>query len=361
MRKRMCMWDNWPMRRIIRRRSLLYLVLVVRLRILPAITARIMALWHWAATWNWWTIGTSGALSALARFGEHALGILLLFIATFGVVSKLSHSKQMADLSGAERRLWKVIGTVVVVLFFLYMTALISYNAMKEDSWSNLPKMVAYVRERPVTISRELLDRCWRSDVPVPPIDTLIPPVPKPGPRPILTSFVFLRFPLLVGTGQSTTLDSWDFIIVHRGGKEVDSIDMMFKDNDALDHIRATTPDGIAISADRYSRLLHIDRMYPHGLGSIFAQQFIWKPFSLDHGHFTIDFSTSAIRYRQDLYIERIQDGKLRGGQDWASASAVIDPDNKTTLLICRDRAIPQSIAQDIHTETQCWPDTWNK
>jgi len=122
-----------------------------------AVRVRAIAFWDWSATWNWWTIGTSGALSSMAKFGEEALGIALLSVSVFGLVSKISHSKKMITLSRSEQRFWKGLGMLCVFLFFVYLSALIAYTAVREDSWSNAPRMLAFMESARSSPSAQFL------------------------------------------------------------------------------------------------------------------------------------------------------------------------------------------------------------
>lgn len=147
-------------------------------------------------------------------------------------------------------------------------------------------------------------------------------------------------------------MDSWDFIVKHRGDKAVESIDLYFVDVDRLESIRKNTPPNTPINPDQYSRFLHIDKMYPKGLESLFAKQFIWSPDTREHGHYSVDISGSTGRFHEDLFIE-----KTEGKNMYASAARVEEIDTKRPLLICRDRSFPKSVAPTIVTDQDCFPD----
>ena len=155
---------------------------------------------------------------------------------------------------------------------------------------------------------------------------------------------------VLVAPGPLMNGNTWDFIVSHKGKQLVDSIDLMFEDIDKLDYLQHTTPQGVAVSPNEYSMLIHIDRMYPKGRGSLFAKQFFWKPFSLEHGHYTIDISASTGRFHQELYIEKVA-GK------WKYGSNVADRDKHEIIFACRDAGFPASIGQNIIATSKCWPD----
>jgi hypothetical protein len=157
---------------------------------------------------------------------------------------------------------------------------------------------------------------------------------------PILPSFV------LVSPGPLVNFDSWDFIIAHKGNDKVESIDVQFIDLDKLNSIRKTQTSA---APNEYSVFLHLDQLYPKGKGSLFAKQFIWRPFSLEHGHYTVNISTSTGRFYEELYIEKVAD-------KWKYAAKVKDIDTKQVRLACRDKLFPVSVASDIKANQKCWP-----
>jgi hypothetical protein len=89
--------------------------------------------------------------------------------------------------------------------------------------------------------------------------------------------------------------------------------------------------------------------MFPKGRGSIFAKQFMWKPFSPEHGHYRIAISASIGQYQEELYIEKVSD-------NWKYASKLIDTETLKTLFLCREPGFPGSVAPTISTELKCWP-----
>jgi hypothetical protein len=169
----------------------------------------------------------------------------------------------------------------------------------------------------------------------------------KSAPMSPMPSFVF-AIPAVIVNG-----DTWDFIIKHEGEREVESIDLMFVDVEKLHFIQKTTPPQTDVPPTEYSVLLHVDKMYPKGRGSLFAKQFIWKPFSLDHEHYTVDVSASTGRFHEDLFVEQVE-GK------WTNAAKVEDAETKKTLFICRDSGFPDSMAPMVVARRNCWPD-WIK
>jgi hypothetical protein len=156
-----------------------------------------------------------------------------------------------------------------------------------------------------------------------------------------------LRSFVLVAPGPIVNNDAWDFIVNLKGPEPVDSIEVMFRDSDKLEHLQKTS--SIALP-NEYSVFLRIDRMYPKGKGSLFAKQFIWKPFSLEHGHYTVEVSASSGRFHQELYIENVSG-------EWKYASKVADIDTGDTMFICRDKNFPHSVGSKIVSNHACWPE----
>jgi len=155
---------------------------------------------------------------------------------------------------------------------------------------------------------------------------------------------------VLVSPGPLLNGDSWDFIVVHKGSEKIESIDVMFVDADRLEHIQKATAPGINVLPQEYSIFLHIDQMFPKGRGSLFAKQFIWKPFSLEHGHYRTDISASTGRFHEDLYIEKVKD-------KWQYAALVTDIDRQDLRFVCRDNSFPMSVAHKIVSKRNCWPE----
>jgi hypothetical protein len=140
--------------------------------------------------------------------------------------------------------------------------------------------------------------------------------------------------------------DSWDFIIKHEGKQEVESIDLMFVDTDKLHDIQKSKTSALP---SEYSIFLHVDKMYPKGRGSLFAKQFIWKPYIFEHEHYTAEISASTGRFHEDLFVEKVA-GK------WNFATKVTEIDTKRTLFICRDNGFPRPVALEIIARNNCFP-----
>jgi len=175
-----------------------------------------------------------------------------------------------------------------------------------------------------------------------------------------LPDFAYLRTPqlarkasssfVLVSPGVIVNNDSWDFFVIHKGSQKVESIDLMFVDADKLDRLQKTTTPGVVVLPQEYSVFLHIDQMFPKGRGSLFAKQFIWKPFNLEHGHYRADISASTGRFHEDIFVEKV-------ANNWKYAAKVTDTDTHDIRFVCRDNSFPVSVAPEIVAKGKCWPE----
>lgn len=270
----------------------------------------------------------------LSSLGTTGLGFLVSNIVSFAVTVVVTHlviwavkgRTAMTQHAAENLRISLLVYGVVLVAVFV---PIFSYNL-----FARLPRSIRYEADRvqPPTVL-----------APKPPSFALIKSAHATPPP----SFVF-AIPAVVVNG-----DTWDFIIRHEGEREVESVDLMFVDVEKLHFIQKTTPPQTDVLPTEYSVLLHIDKMYPKGRGSLFAKQFIWKPFSLDHEHYTVDVSASTGRFHEDLFVEKVE-GK------WTNAAKVADVETKKTLFICRDGGFPGSLAPMVVARRNCWPD-WIK
>jgi hypothetical protein len=169
--------------------------------------------------------------------------------------------------------------------------------------------------------------------------------------QPSLPSFVFACCAIVVNN------NSWDFVLKHQGDKEIESIDVLFQDEHKLEAIRESTPPQAAVNPTDYSVFFsvffHVDKMYPKGLGSLFAKQFIWKPDSLGHGKYSLNISASTGRFHEDLYVESV-------GGEYTNAAKVQEIGTKAVLFVCRDHDFPKALAPEIKGKNNCFPD-WLK
>jgi hypothetical protein len=142
-------------------------------------------------------------------------------------------------------------------------------------------------------------------------------------------SFVFV-VPGVVANGNS-----WDFIVNHRGPKSSESVEILFTDIDAQMDILGKSPKLLSPEdINKYQILLRYPSVNPGGRGSLFAQQFIWKPLVFGHEHYAIEITAADRRIHQDLQIEEIRD-------KWSWATQIKDTATGKQLLNCRDKDFP--------------------
>lgn len=141
-------------------------------------------------------------------------------------------------------------------------------------------------------------------------------------------SFVYVS-PAAVFNGNS-----WDFVVNHRGPKTSYSVQIQFIDNDRLEAMRAKKQEFTLDDFKSIESVFSFPEVNPLGRGTIFAQQFIWTPYSLEHEHYSISITARDKLVYQELQVERV-DGK------WVWATQVKDQDTKKLLIDCSD--IPYS------------------
>lgn len=152
-------------------------------------------------------------------------------------------------------------------------------------------------------------------------------------------SFVF------VAPGVVVNGDSWDFITNHRGPKSSSNVQILFIDEDRRNYLTRTqtylTPSDIS----SYQALWSLPEVNPGGRGSIFAQQFIWKPFNFQLSHLTAEITWRDGTVHEDIRIARV-DNK------WQYLMQVTDPESGKKLISCRDKDFPSS-----EVLVPCFPD----
>jgi hypothetical protein len=269
----------------------------------------------------------------LSSLGTTGLGFFVSNMIVFVVTATITHAVMFAKKGKAalarEFENFKVSGLVYALVLVLVFIPIFGYDLF-------------------VKIPRSIRDEA--NGQPLPPRLTGLRPTPPPEAFLVsrhhesLPSFVFACCTIVVNN------NAWDFIIKHRGDKAVESIDVLFNDVYRLEYIRKNTPPNTVVNPNEWSVFFHIDKMYPKGLGSLFAKQFIWKPDSLDHGQYSLDISTSSGRFHEDLFVEKTN-GK------YTNAARVEEIDTKRTLFVCRDRDFPKSLAPAIVSKSNCFPD----
>jgi hypothetical protein len=104
----------------------------------PAKSSLIRSLWAWVGgRWQWAPIFGAGA--TLVRFGEYAIGVLLLLLAAFAAASKISH--WIPDTGSPWPR--RTLG-YFLVLSGLPVAALITFRMKGNDPWSHLQTPVRF-------------------------------------------------------------------------------------------------------------------------------------------------------------------------------------------------------------------------
>jgi hypothetical protein len=130
--------------------------------------------------------------------------------------------------------------------------------------------------------------------------------------------------------------DTWAFLMNHRGPKTSYNTQILFVDQDrkdALTHMQTSlSPADINI----FQGLLSFSEVNPMGRGSIFAQQFLWKPFSPTHSHFNAEITWRDGAVHQELEIAKRQ-------EKWTYRMKVIDRDSGKILLWCHDKDFPSN------------------
>lgn len=155
-------------------------------------------------------------------------------------------------------------------------------------------------------------------------------------------SFVFL-VPGVVLNG-----DTWDFIVNQRGPETLYNVEFLFTDEDKAAELRRRkeiTPSDLGNMQQSF-RFPEVD---PKGRGSIFAKQFPWKPFSLEHEHFSVEITTRNARFHEDMRIEKVSN-------KWVEEISVKEADKNKMLLACRDEEFPYA-ASSREKLSRCFPE----
>jgi hypothetical protein len=143
-------------------------------------------------------------------------------------------------------------------------------------------------------------------------------------------SFVF------VSPGPLFNNDTWDLISNHRGSKTSYTVQILFQDQDRLGYLRQTQPTISPSDFDSEQLLPSIPEVNPMGRGSIFAQQFQWKPFNLNHSHFDVNVKWRDGMVHEVLEIAKVQD-------KWVFLMNVTDSTRHRILLACHDKDFPST------------------
>jgi hypothetical protein len=139
--------------------------------------------------------------------------------------------------------------------------------------------------------------------------------------------------------------DEWDFIANHRGSKSSSNVQVLFTDEDRKDYLTHSQTSLTPADINSYQVLWSLPEVNPMGRGSIFAQQLIWKPFNLEHSHFTAEITWRDGSIHEELQIARIN-------EKWQYAMRISDRETGKNLVWCRDKDFPSSDAVPV-----CFPE----
>jgi len=130
----------------------------------------------------------------------------------------------------------------------------------------------------------------------------------------------------------------WDLVVNHRGSKTSYGVQILFVDEDRLDSLKRSQKVLSPADLDSYQAILTIPEVNPKGRGTVFAKQFIWRPFSPEKSHFTVEITWRDGRAHEDLRIARVQ-------EKWAYAMSLSNPETGRHLFDCKDPNYPSQDA----------------
>jgi len=139
---------------------------------------------------------------------------------------------------------------------------------------------------------------------------------------------------------------TWDFIVNHRGPKTSATVQILFIDEDRQNYLAVTQKSLSSADINSYQTLMSYPEINPMGRGSIFAQQFMWKPFTANHSHFSAEITWRDGGVHQEIEIARVQ-------EKWAYAVRVLDRDTKAKLIWCSDKDFPSASSEPM---PPCFP-----
>jgi hypothetical protein len=139
--------------------------------------------------------------------------------------------------------------------------------------------------------------------------------------------------------------DTWDFIANHRGPKSSSNVQVLFTDEDRKDYVTHSRTSLTPADINSYQVLWTLPEVNPMGRGSIFAQQLIWKPFNLEHSHFTAEITWRDGSVHEELQIARIN-------EKWQYAMRISDRETGKNLVWCREKDFPSGDALPV-----CFPE----
>jgi hypothetical protein len=140
--------------------------------------------------------------------------------------------------------------------------------------------------------------------------------------------------------------DTWDFIVNHRGLNTSSTVQILFIDEDRKNYLTSAQNSLSSVDVNSFQTLMSYSEINPMGRGSIFVQQFMWKPFAANHSHFSAEITWRDGGVHQEIEIARVQ-------QKWAYAVRVLDRDTKARLLWCSDKDFPLASGEPL---PPCFP-----
>ena len=143
-------------------------------------------------------------------------------------------------------------------------------------------------------------------------------------------SFVF------VVPGVWLNEDAWAFLINHRGPKTSYNTQILFVDQDRKNALKHRQTSLSPADIDTFQVLLSFPEVNPMGSGSIFAQQFQWKPLNSTRSRFNAEITWRDGAVHQELEIAKVQ-------EKWTYRIKVIDRDSGKILFWCRDKDYPSA------------------
>jgi len=150
---------------------------------------------------------------------------------------------------------------------------------------------------------------------------------------------------VFVAPGVWLNNDTWYLLVNHRGPKTSSNVQILFQDADRGEYLRRTQQSLSADDLNSEQFLVNFPEINPLGRGSIFAQHFLWKPFSPQHSHFS-----ATVTWRDGGVNEEIEIVKIQG--KWAYAMKVSDRETGKELIHCRDKDFPSN-----EVLPACFPD----
>lgn len=250
--------------------------------------------------------------SAVASLGTTVFGIAFgLAIASLATILRLG---KHGSWKTAMKQHWQENLRHFVVVTIMAWVLLLAYQFWRVTD--DIQKMAA------------------RIPPPAPIPITASPPVMRlsPATSAKVASYVFVFPAVWLGTDREfPKTGMWDFMINHRGPDPCINTEIFFVDMVKQKLVTGAKSYLTLEDINSYQLILRFPEVDAHGHGSVFAQQFQWKPVDPDHEHYDVVASWRDGSVGEDLAIERLN-GK------WFWAMRVRDRDDGKILVDCKDR-----------------------